>query len=81
MDGVKKQLYKAGEIREKVSKVIHVDAHGINSDTLTKDISPILKIKAFNKFTMAGDIRLVSQYNWSHGDHKKEEKIKRYIMI
>ena len=50
-------------------KEVHVEAHGINSDTLTKDIGFVLKGKAFNKITITADIRLVQQYNWSHGSY------------
>ena len=62
LDGVKKIPYKLGEIRQKVVKALRVEAYGLNSDTMSKGIYSILKGKAFNRFTMTGDIRLVSQY-------------------
>ena len=58
-----------------------MEAHGLNSDTITKDINSILKGKAFNRFTMTSYIRLVSQYKWSQGAINKNVKIKRCIVI
>ena len=59
MNGVKKPPYKAGKIRVKAVKALHTEAHGLNSDTITKDIISILKGKVFNRSTMTGAIRLV----------------------
>ena len=60
MDGIQNNHIKQ-ENKEKEVKALHVEAHRL-SDILTKDISSILKGKAVNKYTMAGDIGLVPQY-------------------
>ena len=44
MDGMEIKTYNAGEIR-KVVRALHVEVHGLNSETLVKCISSILKRK------------------------------------
>ena len=62
-------------------KALHVEVQRDQSDIITNDIKDILQGQSFKRFTTAGEIQLVPQYNWSQGVAGNNRKIKRCIKI